>query len=397
MSKIKSFFVNAALFCLVFAILLTAAEAVFRIALPEPPGYVTPEIYGNVNLLYQPNSRTRWHGNMGQAIEYDTPITTNSLTQFDREHEIKKPAGVYRVIVAGDSYVEALQVPLEKGFPHLLEERLNRDPEIIASGRRVEVIKLGGSGNGALREYELLVRQGFQYAPDLVLTFFTDSNDLHDDLHYFRRQTGKEVYQHVNLKPSGVSYDKIDFYKRLLIAPWSRLNRWIAFQATEWREKRRRFKNDAANWKGTLGAYALPGSPRFSDEASDWQEAYRLTLAMHLKIAQESARHGAQCAAVLNDRPQAYRPDAYKYLFKILPGLDKELDLDLPAKKLSLFLRNNGVSVLDLNDTFIAHVGRGRTGHYVYDGHWSPDGHLWTAEALTPFVKERMLRGSEKA
>lgn len=395
MPRSKNLAVNAVLFCFVWVLLAGAAEAAFRVTGTDAPGYVTPDVYGNVNLLYRPNSRTRWRGNLGQAREYDTPITTNSLAQFDREHAVEKPDGVYRVIVAGDSFVEALQVPLEQGFARLLEDKLNQDPDVIRSGRRVEVIKFGSSGYGAIRTYEAVKTRGFQYEPDLVLGFFTDSNDFNDDWHYYRRQTGKEVYNHPNLKPSKTLYDKTDFYKKLLVFPGSRLNRWIAFQATQWREKNRSRKQDAGNWKDALGAYALPGSPRFADEAAKWNEALRLTLAGHMKLKMDAAARGALYAVVLNDRPQTYRPDAYKYLFDLMPGLEKEVDLDLPAKALKKYLTGQNIEWLDLNEAFKARAAAGRSGHYVYDGHWNADGHRWTAEALVPFVKERMLGGKK--
>lgn len=361
MLKIRPFLVNIALFCLVGLFLTVAAEAAFRMAGLESPGYVTREIYGNVNLLYRPNSRTRWRGNLGQALEFDTPIQTNSLSQFDREHAMSKPAGTYRVIVAGDSFVE--------------------------------VIKFGGSGNGAIKTYEAVHRSGFQYQPDLVLGFFTDSNDFKDDWHHFRRQTGKEVYQHVNLRPQQALYDKVEFYKKWIVFPASRLNRWIAFKVTQWHEKGRQQRENEDHWKETLGVYAVPGSARFADEADKWDEAFRLTAAGHFKMNSEASSHGAQYAVVLNDRPQTYRSDAYEYLFKLIPGLKKEVDLDLPAKRIKAFLSRNGVGWLDLNDSFKTRLRHRQTGHYKYDGHWNEDGHRWTTEALVPFVKARMLGG----
>lgn len=394
MSKIKSLLLNTVLFCVVTVLLAGAGEAALRVAGIEALGYVTPEVYGNVNLLYRPNSQTRWRGNMGQAREFDTPVRTNSIVQFDREHAVEKPAGVYRVVVAGDSFVEALQVPLEKGFAHLLEEALNRDPDIVKTGRRVEVIKLGSSGNGALKTYEALERNGFEYRPDLVLFFFTDTNDFNDDWYYFRRQTGLEPRTHVNLVPPKTSYDKIVFYNQMILFPGSRLNRWIAFQATQWREKRNRQKDDAQSWKDSLGAYAVAGSPRFAGEEKKWDEAFRLTATGILKMQEASSKNGAGFAVVLNDRPQTYRPNAYRYLFKVLPGLEKEVDLDLPAKKLHVFLKNRGMEWLDLNPVFKSLYTPRRTGHYVYDGHWSPDGHRWTAEALVGLVKGKVLRAA---
>ena len=43
----------------------------------------------------------------------------------DVEHQYAKPPGVFRILVLGDSFVEAMHVPLESTFPRRLEERLN--------------------------------------------------------------------------------------------------------------------------------------------------------------------------------------------------------------------------------------------------------------------------------
>jgi lysophospholipase L1-like esterase len=396
MLKIKHFLMNAALFCGVCILLASGAEAVLRVIGARPPEYVTPEAYGNVNLLYRPNSNTRWRGNLGMVREFDTPVRTNALTQFDRDRDPAKPEGVYRVLLVGDSYIEALQVPLEQGMPQLLEDALNRDPDVASTGKRVEVMKLGGSGNGALRAYELLKLRGLEHRPDLVIAFFTDSNDLKDDWHYFRRSTGLEVYEHVNLKPSTAVYDKLAFYDRLVVLPWSWVNRWAAFAATQRRERGRQEAQDAAGWKEAMGPYALPDAERFKGDAEKWKEALRLTSVAHMRMRTESVAAGAGYAVAFIDRQQTYKPEAYRYLYKILPGLDKEVDLDLPVKRLKRFFDGNQVPWIDLNGIFKERSARGRSGHYAHDGHWNAEGHRWAAEALAPFVKERLLNELKK-
>jgi hypothetical protein len=393
----KRLTVNVLLIGIIWIILAIAVEAALWATGFTPPSYVTPETYGNVNLLYRPNSQTRWRGNMAQVREFDTPIGTNSIVQFDREHAFDKPDNVYRVLFVGDSFVEALQVPLEKWFGSLLEAALNQDAQIASKGLRVEVIKLGGSGNGAIKEYELLRKQGLKYDPDLVITLFTDSNDLNDDWHYYRRVTGREDYKHVNARPAPALYQKLDFYNKLIFVSGSRLNRWMAFLITEAREKYRRKKDsvDAAQWRDVLGAYARPGSALFAGQEQKWKEAAGLTTGAHLKMAQETNASGGRYVVAFVDRPQTYRPDAYNHLFKIISGLEREVDLDRPAKLLKAVLGSRGVESIDLNEIFKERAARQRTGHYVYDGHWNEEGHRWAAEALLPYIKKRILDGKD--
>jgi hypothetical protein len=74
--------------------------------------------------------------------EFVIPIRINSHGLRDVEHEYAKPAGVYRVLVLGDSFIEAMHVPLEATFGRRLES------ELAKTGRRVEVVSAGVSGYG---------------------------------------------------------------------------------------------------------------------------------------------------------------------------------------------------------------------------------------------------------
>ncbi len=88
---------------------------------------------------------------------------------------VAKPAGVYRVILLGDSQVEGIQVPLEDTAGQLLEKKLTAE-----LGRPVQVINFGVSGYSTVQEYLLMKRKVFQYAPDLVLLGY-DSRDMFEN------------------------------------------------------------------------------------------------------------------------------------------------------------------------------------------------------------------------
>ena len=59
---------------------------------------------------------------------FSNVIKTNSLGFHSREYSLEKPEGVFRIAVIGDSFIEASQVPIEKTFAYLLEEKLNNQP-----------------------------------------------------------------------------------------------------------------------------------------------------------------------------------------------------------------------------------------------------------------------------
>jgi hypothetical protein len=108
---------------------------------------------------------------------YKTPegvvsVTYNSKGWRDLEHNVEKPNGVFRILVLGDSFVEANSVKLEESF-HRQVEALAR-----ATEKNVEVINMGVAGYGTLQEYLVFEHIGRLYNPDLVLVGFYDGNDL---------------------------------------------------------------------------------------------------------------------------------------------------------------------------------------------------------------------------
>jgi len=107
---------------------------------------------------------------------YDYLGASNSLGFRDREHAVAKPAGVYRIVVLGDSIAAGLHVERnEDVFPPILERLL------VQGGLRAEVINLAVSGYNTQQEVEMLREKGLQYHPDLVVVAYTMSSREHLD------------------------------------------------------------------------------------------------------------------------------------------------------------------------------------------------------------------------
>ncbi len=115
----------------------------------------------------QPNARYVF-----QIPEGNVSVAYNSGGWRDTEHLIKKPDGVFRILVLGDSFMEAVSIELADTF-HKRVEELAR-----ATGKNVEVINMGVAGYGTLQEYLVYRDIGQLYEPDLVLVGFYDGNDL---------------------------------------------------------------------------------------------------------------------------------------------------------------------------------------------------------------------------
>jgi hypothetical protein len=126
----------------------------------------------DVGYSLRPNAEGWWRK---EGLAY---VRINSQGLRDREHSITKAPNTIRIAVLGDSFAEALQVPMESTFWALMERQLQN---CVAPGTKVEVINFGVSGFSTARELIFLRQRVWQYSPDIVLLLVTSSNDIRDN------------------------------------------------------------------------------------------------------------------------------------------------------------------------------------------------------------------------
>jgi len=129
----------------------------------------------------QPDDRIGWRFTPGHDYwhfkENDHPISgrINALGWRDVERSREKQAGMFRIAVLGDSFVEALQVELDSTFCRIVERGLAQ-----RLGRPVEVMNFGRSGTTTSEQLLLLESDALPCAPDLVVLLFVPDNDIGD-------------------------------------------------------------------------------------------------------------------------------------------------------------------------------------------------------------------------
>jgi lysophospholipase L1-like esterase len=149
---------------------LLFAEVLLRVTHAAPEVQVIQKgrfrLSKNPKIGFEPVPGLEYHGK--ERSFYDYEGASNSLGYRDREHAIAKPAGVYRIVVIGDSVGAGLKVEkTEDTFAPQLEQLLT------ARGLKNEVINLSVSGYNTQQEVETLHDHGLQYAPDLVIVAYT--------------------------------------------------------------------------------------------------------------------------------------------------------------------------------------------------------------------------------
>jgi hypothetical protein len=156
---------------LALAISIAAAELALRLAAP-PPGAVQPvhdvlflQPDPSVGWTLVPDFSFTWSGRNPYCVEFSVSVQTNAFGFRDRDWSLAPPPGTTRIAVLGDSFVEAIQVPLDQTATRLLEQELHaRFP-----GRRFETMNFGVS-NYSVGQY-LMVYDAFvrQFKPDYVI------------------------------------------------------------------------------------------------------------------------------------------------------------------------------------------------------------------------------------
>lgn len=156
-----------------FSILLSVILSEMLLRVVPIPGIemrCASEFDPDTNLYrYAPNTLIlKWNVN-NELIKR----SVNSEGFVDREHTIEKPSGIYRIGFFGDSYVEAIQMPLENTFFRIVEQKLKPF--------NVETLAFGVNGHGMLHSYLKSKKYADYFNLDMVVYVFCE-NDLGDQI-----------------------------------------------------------------------------------------------------------------------------------------------------------------------------------------------------------------------
>ncbi len=154
------------------------AEIVLRVIDYRAQG--TRMVDWNLGSAFLPGMVGRW------TYEGRSTIRISSQGLRDREFSLKRPPGVFRIAVLGDSFMAALEVPAKLNFSKQLERRL-RD-----LGYPVEVMNFGVPGFSTAQEFIQLKVKVMKFRPDLVILAFFPGNDYRNNL---------RAWQKDNLRP----------------------------------------------------------------------------------------------------------------------------------------------------------------------------------------------------
>ncbi|MBI5814215.1 MAG: SGNH/GDSL hydrolase family protein [Nitrospinae bacterium] len=107
------------------------------------------------------------------------PVSVNSHGFRDDEYGVEKPAGVYRIMLLGDSLTFGWGAKREERFSQLLEAGLNREMAPAGNARRAQVMNTGTVNYNTAQEAALYMERGRKFKPDMVILnyFINDAEE----------------------------------------------------------------------------------------------------------------------------------------------------------------------------------------------------------------------------
>jgi lysophospholipase L1-like esterase len=385
---------------LVVALLI--AEIALRII-----GYSAPYLYmtdQERGIALRPNVEG-WYRREGKQY-----VRINSDGLRDREHSKEKPANRLRIAVIGDSYAEALQVPVESAFWAVMERRLQECQAL--GGREVEVINFGVSGYGTAQELITLRRHVWDYKPDIVVLAVTTNNDITDN----SRALKKSDIPYFVYGDGGLTLD--DSFQnsrtfRLRNSAFDRALNWIrnrsrVIQAVVEAARAIRIhmtRETAQSSPPVPGQAQTEGTPERPSNRRDppleepgidnliyrephdavWEDAWRVTEGL-IKLMRDEVRAGGAkfLVVTLSNGIQVYPNRAARQDFLRRVGAS---DLFYPDLRLKDFCEREGIPVLTLAPRLQAYADQNNDFLHGFDesignGHWNPLGHRVAGEMI---------------
>ncbi len=401
----KEWFIRLALIVFGFAVALGAAELGLRAFGPPivtyPPGFTEPD--KNLGWRGVPNAEL-----INKVGPTPIALKRNSHGFSDKERTYEKGNDTFRILVLGDSFVEAIQVPLEEKFPYILEQKLNSE-----RGRRFEVLNLGIGGYGTDQEYLMLKYHGVKYQPDWVILALYIGNDIlensstlvvdgHPTKPHFVLINGelKEVPFTINDRTGA---DKIlfssvkDLFRRLLPSTYYLVTGRISSTSTPLLVNVLRAiglmgSEPVAPQQSTKPQPPLKEFTRLwygiyaKEDAPQWQDAWEVTKALLLEMRHELELKKIGFLVVVIPMELEFRAEGWKKTPYEDPRMrDLTFDERKPERILANFLGANNIGYLLLRPEFEKYTKETGKDLYLQDAHeihWNDNGHRFVAELV---------------
>jgi len=343
------------------------------------------------------------------------------------DYATDKPPNTLRIMVLGDSFVEGYQFADEYLMTHHLEDQLRQ-----RTGYNTEVINIGIGGWGTAQQLLAYEHLGQRFNPDIVVLLFSSCNDfINADLtlatlynermlnitpFYFLE--GEELK--LKLPPQQIvqGFNQKIYREGVFIgpAPWQMMHgfkNWLCrLRIGYWLLSRWERLSHLRVLLDELGLYPFTDklthttwgekgfyhglSLRFwiynSEPDEEWRRAQKIENTLILKLAREVQDNGSKFILVSGANIEQVEDQVWELTRRSTPRLrQRQLDLFLPEKTLSLFAKQNSLNYLSLVNYFRAAEQNGQDLFLMGEGHWSKAGQKLAAQVIADFIFNNRL------
>lgn len=345
---------------------LGLAEIVVRAALPQQLILLRPDIWQPVDTLgWELRRDVRTTINTGEG---EVPVRTDR--DGFRVGEAGRVEAPRRLLVVGDSYLEALQMDYEQSLPGRLQDSL---PARLGAPIAV---RLAASGGWDPSHYLLATRKHLgRVRPSAVLVGVFLGNDIID--------------RHVDHWAPREAIVRNRFRRPRSMAPreWVRA---FLLPVNDFLETRSHLyvlvRGRLSGLRMRMGLAPQAGIPRHYYRADSSSAAWDVTAGVLARLDAAAREAGAPTLFVLI--PASYQIDSTVFArwlesARIAPGL---LAIDQPNRLLAAAMRARGLEVVDPLPDLRAAAGRGQRVFGTVDTHLNAAGHGVVSQRVLPEV-----------
>ncbi len=386
----------------VVLVICLVGEAWSRLSPPKDE-MVWPLVQNDaVGTTFRPNARVM-HTN---GLDFRVEAYANEVGFLDRPlPPLAKPPASCRVALIGDSFVEAAQVPVEEK----VQVKLQRLLEQRAPDLKVETMAVGYSGTGQLNQLGYLEAFVRPRKPDVIVLVFV-SNDFANNSalleairvgwhpahtpRIFARETGAVGEPgSIELQPIDPDWMRHRLPKADDERPWlhrklhriSRFYRWFYKKLTlQYPAIARAIGGEPTAGDRTMAriqALKQRVSPELRPLLDGWDP--RTSPSIDAMFGEPDPLPGAFQQALrftgfaFDTFKQRAEADGARLIVISTHGVVGRL-----AGRLAAMLSERDIAYVSLHDHIQRSGGKISQAHWKHDGHWSPQGHVWAAEAL---------------
>lgn len=338
-----------------------------------PTGFHTAD--RDLGWKLKPGASGEWKG------EGESFVRVNSQGLRDREHTKAKPPNTLRVAVLGDSFTEAIHLPIEQTFWSKLERKLG-NCQAVKGRKNVEVINFGVQGYGTAQELIMLRKKVWDYHPDIVVLAFFIGNDVINNSPKLEYDLYRPFFVYDasgKLVPDMSFRDRAPIYRNSYAVSFvDQIPTWLVnnsrilqvVKKAELGIKKQQLSNDFTN---------LSAQNFKEPKDAAWQDAWKVTEGLIVRMRDEVVQKGADFLVVTIGDPTQVHPDvAMRQKFLKENNIQ---DLFYPNRRLDKLGITQGFRVLSLAEQFQGYTDKYQVCAHGFEnyvncgGHWNELGH----------------------